>query len=85
MYSDEIAHLPICDVLDQLKLRLSEGNEVVLQAAPGAGKTTVVPLTLLDQSWLGNRKILLLEPRRMAARAAAARMSDCWVSRWDKR
>ena len=75
MYSDEIAHLPICDVLDQLKLRLSEGNEVVLQAAPGAGKTTVVPLTLLDQSWLGNRKILLLEPRRMAARAAAARMS----------
>jgi ATP-dependent helicase HrpB len=76
MYPDDISNLPICDVLDQLKLSLSEGNEVVLQAPPGAGKTTVVPLALLDQNWLGGRKILVLEPRRMAAQAAAARMSQ---------
>ena len=76
MYPDEISDLPISEVLDQLKLRLSEGNEVVLQAPPGAGKTTVVPLALLDQNWLGGRKILVLEPRRMATRAAAARMAQ---------
>lgn len=55
---------------------MAEGSEVVLQAPPGAGKTTVVPLALLDQAWLGDRKILLLEPRRMAARSAAARMAQ---------
>jgi ATP-dependent helicase HrpB len=76
MYPDEISDLPISEVLDQLKLRLGEGNEVVLQAPPGAGKTTVVPLALLDQSWLGGRKILVLEPRRMATRAAAGRMAQ---------
>ena len=76
MYPDDISDLPICEVLDPLKLRMSEGNEVVLQAPPGAGKTTVVPLALLDQNWLGGRKILVLEPRRMAAQAAAARMSQ---------
>ena len=76
MYPDDIIDLPICEVLDQLKLRMGEGNEVVLQAPPGAGKTTVVPLALLDQNWLGGRKILVLEPRRMAAQAAAARMSQ---------
>ncbi|RLA50484.1 MAG: ATP-dependent helicase HrpB, partial [Gammaproteobacteria bacterium] len=76
MYPDEIRDLPISEVLDQLKLRLGEGDEVVLQAPPGAGKTTVVPLALLDQNWLGGRKILVLEPRRMATRAAAARMAQ---------
>jgi len=76
MYSDATSLLPISEVLDPLKLRLQEGNEVVLQAPPGAGKTTVVPLALLDQDWLDGRKILLLEPRRMAARAAASRMAQ---------
>jgi ATP-dependent helicase HrpB len=75
MYSDDISQLPIAAVLDPLKLALAEHHDVVLQAPPGAGKTTVVPLALLDQAWLGDRKILLLEPRRMAARAAAARMA----------
>ena len=55
---------------------MSEGDEAVLQAPPGAGKTTVVPLALLDQNWLGGRKILVLEPRRMATRAAASRMAQ---------
>jgi ATP-dependent RNA helicase HrpB len=76
MNQDDIQDLPITDVLEQLKLRMTESNEVVLQAPPGAGKTTVVPLALLDQAWLGDRKILVLEPRRMAARAAAARMAQ---------
>jgi len=75
MFSPEFQDLPIGEVLDELKLRLSERDEAVLQAPPGAGKTTVVPLALLNESWLGNRKILVLEPRRMATRAAAARMA----------
>lgn len=76
MNPDAINDLPISDVLEQLKARLNERDEVVLQAPPGAGKTTIVPLALLDQAWLGEGKILLLEPRRMAARAAAARMAQ---------
>jgi ATP-dependent helicase HrpB len=76
MYPDDIKQLPIFEVLDQLKLHLRESNEAVLQAPPGAGKTTVVPLALMDQAWLGHRKILVLEPRRVAARAAALRMAQ---------
>ncbi|MEJ6539939.1 MAG: DEAD/DEAH box helicase, partial [Halioglobus sp.] len=76
MYSDAISQLPIAEVLEQLKRCMSEGNEVVLQAPPGAGKTTIVPLELLDQPWLQGRKILVLEPRRMAAMAAASRMAQ---------
>ncbi len=69
-------NLPIYAVLEQLKSSLMIGNDVVLQAPPGAGKTTVVPLALLDQPWLRGGKILVLEPRRMAARASAARMAQ---------
>jgi ATP-dependent helicase HrpB len=76
MLPDEISDLPICEILEDLSLALRDGHELVLQAPPGAGKTTVVPLSLLDQPWLGGRKILVLEPRRMAARAAASRMAQ---------
>ncbi len=76
MTPDTISDLPISEVLEPLKARMTECDEVVLQAPPGAGKTTIVPLALLDQGWLGTRKILLLEPRRMAARAAATRMAQ---------
>ena len=69
-------HLPIEDILDSLKQQLSERHEVVLQAAPGAGKTTGVPLALLDEPWLANKKILMLEPRRIATKSAAFRMSQ---------
>ena len=68
--------LPIHHILDTLRLRLDEGDQAVLQAPPGAGKTTVVPLALLDEDWLGGRKILVLEPRRVATRAAAIRMAQ---------
>lgn len=67
--------LPIHAVLEPLKAALVAGNVAVLAAPPGAGKTTVVPLALLDQAWLDGGKILLLEPRRLAARAAADRMA----------
>lgn len=67
--------LPIHAVLDDLKAALADAEAVVLAAPPGAGKTTVVPLALLDQPWLAGAKILVLEPRRLAARAAAERMA----------
>ncbi|HKJ50817.1 MAG TPA: DEAD/DEAH box helicase, partial [Gammaproteobacteria bacterium] len=67
--------LPVEACLDTLKQRLSERDEVLLQAPPGAGKTTLVPLALLDQPWLAERKILVLEPRRIATRTAAHRMA----------
>ena len=68
--------LPIHVVLDPLKAALRAAHAVVLAAPPGAGKTTVVPLALLDQAWLAGGKILVLEPRRLAARAAAERMAS---------
>ena len=55
---------------------MAEPGLAVLQAEPGAGKTTVVPLRLLGEPWLAGRRIVVLEPRRVAARAAARRMSD---------
>ena len=58
--------LPIHEVLDDLAAALAASNAAVLAAPPGAGKTTVVPLSLLDAPWLEGRKILLLEPRRLA-------------------
>jgi ATP-dependent helicase HrpB len=67
--------LPIHAVLEPLKAALMASNAVVLAAPPGAGKTTVVPLALLDQPWLGDQRVLVLEPRRLAARAAAERMA----------
>lgn len=68
--------LPVSVALPQLIDALSRGNSAVLIAPPGAGKTTIVPLALLDQPWLGDGRILLLEPRRLAARAAARRMAS---------
>jgi ATP-dependent helicase HrpB len=68
--------LPIDDVLDDVRAALSAGGVAVLVAPPGAGKTTRVPLALLDQPWASAGKILVLEPRRIAARAAAERMAS---------
>jgi len=68
--------LPIDDVLPPLREALSAQPTVVLQAPPGAGKTTRVPLALLDAPWLAGRSIIILEPRRLAARAAATRMAN---------
>ena len=67
--------LPVDEALPRLKAALLGGNAAVLVAPPGAGKTTRVPLALLDAPWLGNGKIIMQEPRRLAARAAARRMA----------
>ena len=67
--------LPIDSALGELAAALSAQHAAVLVAPPGAGKTTRVPLVLLDEPWAANKKILVLEPRRLAARAAAARMA----------
>lgn len=67
--------LPIHEIIDELKTALSARTSAVLVAPPGAGKTTVVPLALMDEPWVEGRKIIVLEPRRLAARAAASRMA----------
>src|SRR5690606_3270276 len=67
---------PVDDALPDLKAALERGNSAVLVAPPGAGKTTRVPLALMDAPWRGDRRILMLEPRRLAARAAARRMAE---------
>ncbi|KPY99350.1 ATP-dependent helicase HrpB [Pseudomonas syringae pv. aptata] len=68
--------LPIDAVLPALRQALSTRHEAVLEAPPGAGKTTRVPLALLEETWLAGQTILMLEPRRLAARAAAERLAS---------
>ena len=68
-------NLPINAVLPEIQSTLNTHTRLVLQAPPGAGKTTAVPIALLDQVWLAGKQIILLEPRRLAARNAAARMA----------
>src|SRR5688572_18399589 len=68
--------LPVEDVLPTLRAALADRGEAVLVAPPGAGKTTRVPLALLDEPWAQAGKIILLSPRRIAARAAATRMAS---------
>ncbi|MEJ7561066.1 MAG: ATP-dependent helicase HrpB [Ilumatobacteraceae bacterium] len=68
--------LPVLDAIPALRDALAARGRAVLVAPPGAGKTTAVPLLLLDESWLGSGRIVMLEPRRLATRAAAARMAQ---------
>lgn len=68
--------LPVAEVLGDLSTALAASPNAVLVAPPGAGKTTIVPLALLDAPWLAGRKVIVLEPRRLAARAAARRMAE---------
>ena len=74
--SPPLPRLPIDDVLPALRTALTHASSAVLQAPPGAGKTTRVPLALLGESWLTPQRIIMLEPRRLAARASARRMAD---------
>ncbi len=73
---DALPDLPVKAILPALGEALVQAPAVVLSAPPGAGKTTLVPLFLLDQPWRGDGRIILLEPRRLAARAAAGRMAS---------
>ena len=69
-------NFPVDLIIPNLKAALAASPCAVLVAEPGAGKTTRVPLALLDEAWLQDRRIVMLEPRRLAARAAAKRMAD---------
>jgi ATP-dependent helicase HrpB len=68
--------LPVAEALPSLLAALRTGSNAVLVAPPGAGKTTLVPLVLRDEPWAADGRILVLEPRRVAARAAARRMAE---------
>lgn len=68
-------NLPIHDVLDDIKRTLNHKSTLILQAPPGAGKSTVVPISLLNEDWLGDKIIIMLEPRRVAARMVAQQMA----------
>lgn len=67
---------PVLSVLPEVKRNLADHRLLILEAPPGAGKSTVLPLYLLDEPWLGQKKIIMLEPRRLAARSVAMRMAD---------
>ncbi|MDR3417361.1 MAG: ATP-dependent helicase HrpB [Nevskia sp.] len=68
--------LPVAEALPRLRAVLADAGRAVLASPPGSGKTTLVPLALLDEPWLAGKRILMLEPRRIAARASAARMAQ---------
>ena len=70
-----LPELPVVEMLPELQAALTAHRAAVLEAPPGAGKSTVVPLALLDAGWLGRQRIVMLEPRRVAARAVAERMA----------
>ena len=67
--------LPIHEVLEDIKHTLHNNSSLILQAPPGAGKSTVVPISFLNEAWLKNKKIIMLEPRRVAARMVASQMA----------
>ena len=71
-----LSTLPVEATIEDLRSALRQTSSAVLQAPPGAGKTTIVPLRLLAEPWLDGQRIVMLEPRRLAARAAARRMAD---------
>ncbi len=68
--------LPVKDVIPQIQKELSNSNTLIVKAPPGAGKSTLLPLALMNSAWLKGKKILMLEPRRLAAKTIASRMAD---------
>ena len=72
----ELPDLPVVEAIPAVRTALAERRRAVLVAPPGAGKTTLIPLALLDEPWLDGQRIVMLEPRRLATRAAARRMAD---------
>lgn len=67
---------PINEIIPELRSKLEKEPVIILQAPPGAGKSTILPLELLNENWLGKKKILMLEPRRLATRSVANRMAS---------
>lgn len=69
-------NLPITDAIAEVQQKLKEQNTLIVNAPPGAGKSTLLPLVLMDEPWLSGKKIIMLEPRRLAAKTIAMRMAD---------
>lgn len=68
--------LPVTDIINDVRQKLADQNTLIVTAPPGAGKSTLLPLTLLNEPWLQGKKIIMLEPRRLAARTIASRMAS---------
>jgi ATP-dependent helicase HrpB len=68
--------LPVTEIIVDVREKLAENNTLIVHAPPGAGKSTLLPLALIDEPWLNGQKIIMLEPRRLAARAIAMRMAS---------
>lgn len=71
-------NLPVADIIEEVKNHLANNNTLIVNAPPGAGKSTLLPLTLLNENWLAGKKIIMLEPRRLAAKTIATRMAELW-------
>ena len=69
-------NLPVTEIISFVRESLAKENTLIVNAPPGAGKSTLLPLALLDQPWLKGKKIIMLEPRRLAAKTIALRMSS---------
>jgi ATP-dependent helicase HrpB len=69
-------NLPVTEIIDEVRQHFTQHNTLLVTAPPGAGKSTVLPLALLNEPWLNNKKIIVLEPRRLAASSIAHRMAD---------
>jgi len=68
--------LPVAEIIPQVQTHFSSHNSLIIQAPPGAGKSTLLPLTFLDQPWMNEKKIIMLEPRRLATKSIAQRMAS---------
>lgn len=68
--------LPVSEIIPEVKKHLSASNSLIIQAPPGAGKSTLLPLALFEETWLAGKKIIMLEPRRLATKSIAQRMAD---------
>jgi len=75
-FNSNSIQLPINDIIPDIQTHLISGNTLIISAPPGAGKSTLLPLALMDEPWLAGKKIIMLEPRRLAARTIAMRMAS---------
>lgn len=71
-------NLPVTDIINEVRGHLANQNTLIVNAPPGAGKSTLLPLALLEEEWLHGKKIIMLEPRRLAAKTIALRMASLW-------